>query len=192
MTKYPSKNIWTRLRVPRISKPKTNSRTRAAAWENNAMPNCQCRLLGGKPVGAPYRGCANHQFNWWFWFEVNEKNWYNLSLLSRALHFDFPSVYQLFDDLRLSNDSYFWACQNNYHIWYKITLINGKIDRKWGFKSCHYLLKIQCYFDTMQRYQTERCNYWDYQSNQKGAYPSSIVSISPLNKAFILSRSNQR
>ena len=26
------------------------------------MPNCQCRLSGGEPVGAPYRGCANHQF----------------------------------------------------------------------------------------------------------------------------------
>ena len=69
-------------------------------------------------------------------YEVNEKNWYNLSLLIRVLHFDFPSVYQLVNDFRLFNDSHFWAYQNNYHIWYKITLINGKIDRKWGFESC--------------------------------------------------------
>ena len=93
-----------------------------------------------------------------FLFEVNVINWYNLLLSSRALQFDFPSVYQLFNDFRLFNDSHFWAYQNNYHIWYKITLINWKIDRKWGFKSCHHPLKIKLYFDTMQRYHTERCN----------------------------------
>ena len=45
-------------------------------------------------------------------------------------------IYQPFNDFRLFNDSHFWAYQNNYYIWYKITLINGKIDRKWGFESC--------------------------------------------------------
>ena len=70
-------------------------------------------------------------------YEVNEKNWYNLSLLIRALQIDFPGIYQLFNDFRLFNDSHFWTYQNNYHIWYKIILINEKIDRKWGFESCH-------------------------------------------------------
>lgn len=46
-------------------------------------------------------------------------------------------IYQPFNDFRLFNDSHFWAYQNNYHIWYKITLINGKIDQKRGFESCH-------------------------------------------------------